>query len=123
MRAGATAGELMGWDKEMVELGDGVDGVRQRMLEITRPVFLDTGEALLGTAIDFDYYRGWSAEKTLAEAIASSLPRDQQAGSSQTGPHRADIRLKLDDRQAKKLVSRGQQKLLACALILAATEV
>ncbi|MDH3990431.1 MAG: hypothetical protein OEV34_14950, partial [Gammaproteobacteria bacterium] len=37
--------------------------------------------------------------------------------------HRADMKLVYDERQARKLVSRGQQKLLACALILAATEV
>jgi DNA replication and repair protein RecF len=33
------------------------------------------------------------------------------------------MKLVCDERQARKLVSRGQQKLLACALILAATEV
>jgi DNA replication and repair protein RecF len=43
-------------------------------------------------------------------------------GSTQAGPHRADLRLEYDERQARKLVSRGQQKLLACAMVLAATE-
>ena len=38
------------------------------------------------------------------------------------GPHRADLRLSYDDRQARRLVSRGQQKLLASSMILAATE-
>ena len=33
------------------------------------------------------------------------------------------MKLVYDERQAKRLVSRGQQKLLACALVLAATEV
>ncbi|MGI9202599.1 MAG: DNA replication/repair protein RecF [Woeseiaceae bacterium] len=123
LRAGATARALTGWDKEIVDLGSAVDEVRRNMLDITRPAFLSTGEALLGTAIDFEYYRGWSAGHGLAEALLAAVQRDQQAGASQVGPHRADIRLKLDDRQARKLVSRGQQKLLACAMILAATEV
>jgi DNA replication and repair protein RecF len=34
----------------------------------------------------------------------------------------ADLRISYDERQARKLVSRGQQKLLASAMILAATE-
>lgn len=123
LRAGSGGRDLSGWDKELEGLGVAVDGVRKRMLEVTRPVFLETGQALLGTSIDFDYYRGWAADKSLAEAIEASAQRDQQAGTSHAGPHRADIRLKLDDRQARKLVSRGQQKLLACAMILAATEV
>jgi DNA replication and repair protein RecF len=114
---------LTGWDQELAELGVAIDDVRRRMLEITRPALQDAGLALLGSVVDFDYQRGWGADKSLAEAMASSAERDRQLGSTQLGPHRADIRLRYDERQAKKLVSRGQEKLLAAALILAATEV
>ena len=31
--------------------------------------------------------------------------------------------MRYDERQAKRLVSRGQQKLLACSMIIAATEI
>ena len=44
-------------------------------------------------------------------------------GTTTAGPHRADIVLKYDERQARKLVSRGQQKLLSCAMILGGVEV
>ena len=44
-------------------------------------------------------------------------------GSSQVGPHRGELRISASERQAKRLVSRGQQKLLASALILGASEV
>ena len=59
--------------------------------------------------------------KSLAEALEEGLERDLQQGASQHGPHRADLRVSYDERQARKLVSRGQQKLLASAMILAAT--
>jgi DNA replication and repair protein RecF len=49
--------------------------------------------------------------------------RDRQLGSTQAGPQRADLRLATEERSARQLVSRGQQKLLACTLILAATRV
>ena len=39
------------------------------------------------------------------------------------GPHRADLKLHYDERQARKLVSRGQQKLLASSMILGAAAV
>ena len=55
-------------------------------------------------------------------ALEEGTKRDQQQGNTQYGPHRADLKLSYDDRRARKLVSRGQQKLLACAMILAATE-
>ena len=61
-------------------------------------------------------------DKSLAEALASGIDRDRQLGSTRAGPHRADLRLVYDERQARKRVSRGQQKLLACGLILAAME-
>ncbi len=123
LRSGASRQTLSGWNQEVAELGVDIDDVRQRMLDITRPALEETGEALLGSRVDFVYQRGWAADRSLEEALAASIERDQQLGSTQAGPHRADISLRYDERQARKLVSRGQQKLLACALILAATEV
>ena len=80
------------------------------------------GQELLGTELGFDYQRGWRKDTELAEALEEGLERDQQQGSTQHGPHRADMKVSYDERQARKLVSRGQQKLLASAMILAATE-
>ena len=77
---------------------------------------------MLQAAIGVEYRPGWNQDLSLAEALEAGLERDIQLGSSQAGPHRADLRLIYDERQARKLVSRGQQKLLACALVLAATE-
>lgn len=114
---------LQGWDRELAELGTAVDSARRRMLEIVAPVLRELGEKLLGSAVDIEYRRGWAADATLADALADSVERDRLLQSTQSGPHRADLRLNYDERQARKLVSRGQQKLLACALILAATEV
>jgi DNA replication and repair protein RecF len=123
LRGGSGRQALSGWDQELAELGSDIDEVRRRMLDITRPALEEFGEALLGSQVDFEYQRGWAAEKSLAEALAEAGERDQLAGSTQVGPHRADIRFRYDERQARKLVSRGQQKLLACALILAATDI
>ena len=123
LRSGTDRRALSGWDRELSELGVVIDGVRRRMLDIVLPALRETGELLLGSAVGFEYQRGWGAEKSLAEALAGSTDRDLQMGSTQAGPHRADIRLRYDERQAKKLVSRGQQKLLACALILSASDV
>ncbi len=123
LRCGASKDSLSGWDQELSELGVDIDDVRRRMLDIARPALEEVGENLLGSKVGFDYQRGWAADRTLAEALDASAERDLQLGSTQAGPHRADIKLRYDERQARKLVSRGQQKLLACALILAATEV
>lgn len=123
IRAGAGLAELKGWDLELAEIGAAVDSTRRRMLEILAPALEEFGESLLGSRVQVDYARGWTAEKSLLDALTAGADRDIQLGSTQAGPHRADLKLIYDERQARKLVSRGQQKLLACALILAATGV
>ena len=55
-------------------------------------------------------------------ALEEGIERDLLMGATQHGPHRADVRVCYDERLARKLVSRGQQKLLASAMILAATD-
>jgi DNA replication and repair protein RecF len=119
LREGASR-ELRGWDREFTELALEVDGSRQRALNRVLPMLEAAGQRLLGSAAGFEYRRGWSGG-SLAEALAAGLDRDLQVGGTGAGPQRADLKLIYDERQARKLVSRGQQKLLACSMILAAT--
>jgi DNA replication and repair protein RecF len=122
LKEGAAVKALSAWDAELGQLGTAVSETRERMVDITAPAIADFGESLLGSKVDVSYGRGWPADTTLQAALGASAQRDQQLGSTQQGPHRADLRLSYDERQARKLVSRGQQKLLACAMILAAVE-
>jgi DNA replication and repair protein RecF len=123
LRENASPEALAGWDKEFTDTGREVHEARLRVLDITRPALVEIGTLLLGSAVDVEYRQGWMADKSLAAALVAGIDRDQQLGSTQVGPHRADLKLIYDERQARRLVSRGQQKLLASALILAATEV
>lgn len=123
LRDGAGMAVLAGWDREFVDLALAVHAARERVLERTQEALVETGLHLLGSGVGFEYQQGWSADKPLAEALADSRERDLQQGSTRPGPHHADLRLSYDERQARKLVSRGQQKLLACTMILAATDV
>ena len=111
------------WNAEFIELALRVDDARRAVLERCSDGLEAQGLALLGSDVRFEYRSGWAADKALAEALAESWDRDLQQGSTQVGPHRADIRLTYDERQARGLVSRGQQKLLACAMVLGATEI
>jgi DNA replication and repair protein RecF len=123
LKENASPDALAGWDKELSATGREVHEARQRVLEVTQPALEEIGASLLGCGVNVAYQQGWSSDKSLAEALASGSERDRQLGSTQSGPHRADLKLQYDARQARRLVSRGQQKLLACALILAASEV
>ena len=123
LKSGNRQIDVDSWDKELAQLGIAVDAARQRMLEITAPALEALAEAFLDSEVSIEYVRGWSMDKELLESLRTGRERDYQLGSTQSGPHRGDLRLRYDERQARKLVSRGQQKLLACAMILAATDV
>lgn len=122
LRSGAASATIRGWNAEFVELAEKLDAGRRMALEVATDSLQEAGRELLGSELRFEYRAGWKEDLGLLAALESGLERDLQHGSTQAGPQRADLRLIYDDRQARKLVSRGQQKLLACAMVLAATE-
>lgn len=122
LRAGGSVAALQGWNQEFVDVSEALDKARRRTLEVATASLDEAGRDLLGSEVRFEYRPGWAPEKGLEASLAQGLDRELQLGSTQYGPHRADLRLIYDERQARKLVSRGQQKLLACAMILAASE-
>lgn len=107
------------WDQEMIEQGTLVADFRDRYLQSLQPFVARLGQQLLGTAIEIEIQRGWKRQTSLETAMAEGLARDQLRGSTGSGPHRADLTVKVAEVTAKDRVSRGQQKMVACALILA----
>lgn len=122
LRFGAAGVAIRGWNAEFVELAEKLDAGRRLALAVATASLEETGRELLGSELRFEYRPGWKEDRGLLEVLEAGLERDVQQGSTQAGPQRADLRLVYDERQARKLVSRGQQKLLACAMVLAATE-
>lgn len=122
LKARVASAAIRSWNAEFVELGLQLDASRRRALELTLGALCEYGTSLLGTKLGFEYQQGWHRDKPLGVALEEGLERDLQQGVTQSGPHRADLGIHYDERQARKLVSRGQQKLLASAMILAATE-
>lgn len=122
LRSGASAETLDGWNAEFAELAAAIDQGRRNALAIALDGLGEAGTDLLGSEVGFEYRPGWNEESGLLQALQDGTERDRQYGSTQHGPHRADLKLSYDERRARKLVSRGQQKLLACAMVLAAAE-
>ncbi|MGA9575142.1 MAG: DNA replication/repair protein RecF [Lysobacterales bacterium] len=68
--------------------------------------------------VKMSYRKGWSGD-SLAEAIKISNERDTERGSTGPGPHKADLFLTLNGIPAKERLSRGEQKAMTAALIMA----
>ncbi|MCJ7556391.1 MAG: DNA replication/repair protein RecF [Gammaproteobacteria bacterium] len=110
------------WDHELIQAGSALDRMRQEYVNALIPVAGRWVDFFLDGELELKYRSGWSADRTLAEALDSNRQRDRDFGATLVGPHRADLELRLHTRVAKGRVSRGQQKLLASALLLAQVE-
>lgn len=108
------------WTRELVLASDEIDGFRRHYIQAFKPVFEQTLAALLQLdGLQLSYYRGWDRERSLEDVLSASLDRDRALGHTQAGPQRADLRLRIDGHNAAEVLSRGQQKLVVCALKIA----
>lgn len=122
LRSGESAASIRSWNAEFAALGMSVDAGRRHALVAIEDRLRDAAAGLLGAELGVEYQPGWLQDLSLAAALGQGMDKDLQQGTTQYGPHRADLRLKFDARLARKLVSRGQQKLLACAMVLSAAD-
>jgi DNA replication and repair protein RecF len=106
------------WDQELAAAATELDAARQRYIDRWARLFRSVAAALGFPGAGLEYRRGWDMDVDLQEALRVALPRDIAMGTCTVGPHRADVVPLLDRGLAKRIVSRGQQKLLASALII-----
>ncbi|OED41441.1 DNA replication/repair protein RecF [Endozoicomonas sp. (ex Bugula neritina AB1)] len=112
--------ELPAWDHEFVKASEAVDKLRQEYLKQLIPMFHDVLSQLTDlTDVSISYYRGWDRDRRLADVLQAGVQRDAQTGYTHSGPQRADLRIKLGKVNAVDILSRGQLKLVVCALKLA----
>ena len=111
------------WDESFIQTATAVHSARSSYVQRLNSCLVGLGESLLGSPVESIYRSGWASGRSLVEALNSSYKRDQAAGLTHVGPHRADMFVSLDARGVREEVSRGQQKLVAAALILAQVRV
>ena len=107
------------WDNDLVKTGEAITAARQRLMDRLQPYWQTAVKSLSGLEVELQYLRGWSQERTLAEALIESRPGDELRRQTQAGPHRADVAVRLHGRAAREVLSRGQQKLVAVAMTVA----
>ncbi|MBM5810866.1 MAG: DNA replication and repair protein RecF [Gammaproteobacteria bacterium] len=107
------------WDQEVGSSGERLAEQRGRYLERLAGPLSEIGRSPLGAEITLKHLRGWSDGVLLVEQLGRAIAADERNRATTIGPHRADLVIYLGDREAKGIVSRGQQKLLAAGLLLA----
>lgn len=120
LRQGGNDNLVRSWEPELIQAGQALHESRLSYLARLEPVALDWAQRLLaGADLGLRYVPGWPEGETLESGLAGSRARDRETGITQVGPHRADLRIGWGGVPAAQRVSRGQQKVLAGALLLA----
>jgi DNA replication and repair protein RecF len=115
-----TLAGLEPWTEEMARLGEAVSTYREAYLRDLVPVVREVmAELAPDVAVDVHFRRGWQPGQPLRKVLGDSVPREVKLASSQSGPHRADVELRVSGLHAGATLSRGQGKALASALMLA----
>ena len=107
------------WDGDLVRSGELLSAARARYVGALNPQAQAIGHSLLGMELSLSYRTGWGKDQNLGEALEQSFGHDSEVGATQVGPHRAELGIRLDGMAVKDRISRGQQKLLAAALLIA----
>lgn len=112
--------ELASWDHELVGLTETIDKFRAACItELSASLDKLLDEFVKVEGIKLVYYRGWDRETAYAEVLAAGIERDHRLRYTHLGSHRADLRITVRGQDAAEVLSRGQQKLLVCALKIA----
>ncbi|HRE53262.1 MAG TPA: DNA replication/repair protein RecF [Candidatus Competibacter sp.] len=114
------------WDGELSAASAVLDRLREAFCTALGSVLTPlAGSTLHGVAPRVDYRRGWPlepSERDFAGWLRAGRDQDRQQGHTRLGPHRADFSIRVDGRPLAEALSRGQQKLLVIALVLAQAE-
>lgn len=114
--------EIISWNEQLLSAATLLNNERKAILvqlekhlnEIMSKLHLDFCESL-----SLGYYPGFTGE--LSEKLSSSFDYDCASGFTKFGPHKADLKIKVNGVLAKDFLSRGQKKVLINAMFLSQT--
>lgn len=115
--------ELKAWDIELAKTTYAVSTMRAEYAEALRPEIEKTCQFFLPEIeMGLSFHQGWEKGADYAEILAQGFERDRSVGYTMIGAQKADFRFKANGLPVEDVLSRGQLKLLMCALRLAQGE-
>jgi len=120
-RAGAEiTATLDVWDQRLADAGKVLVAGREGLAGDLAPLVASAYGHLAGVGDQvvtvLRYVRSWEGD--LLDALAASRTADLRRGVNTVGPHRDDLLLEIDGREARTHASQGEQRCLALALRL-----
>lgn len=112
------------WDEQLATAAIDIAQQRESFVQLLDQHFKKV-VGHLTDLIDFGllYHHGWGGEiSSFREILTQKTASDMERGFTSVGPHRGDFAIQFHHRSARDSVSRGQQKILAVALLVAQIE-
>ncbi|MBT1446236.1 DNA replication/repair protein RecF [Shewanella sp. JM162201] len=120
LRDGSSYEHIAFWDRELIRYALEVTDIRNQYVHSLNAVLKGIiGEFLPDADVRVSFTRGWDSKTELSDLLQTQYPRDLAMGHTVSGPHKADLRLRVGNLPAQDALSRGQLKLLVCALRIA----
>lgn len=108
------------WDNELVKYAEQVTIVRQQYVNsLNEQLKSIISEFLPQIDVKISFTRGWDSKIDYRQLLEMQYQRDIVSGFTVNGPHKADLRLRVGTLPVQDALSRGQLKLLVCALRIA----
>ncbi|PIJ49559.1 DNA replication/repair protein RecF [Erwinia sp. OLTSP20] len=115
--------QIRPWDQELVPLAEQISHWRAQYSQaIAQDIASTCRQFLPEFDLAFSFQRGWDKESDYAGLLERQFERDRALTYTSSGPHKADFRIRADNTPVEDVLSRGQLKLLMCALRLAQGE-
>ena len=106
------------WDQRLAESAKVLVAARERLVGALEDLVASAYGRLAGAegpgSVQQSYQRSWAGD--LHEALVEHRTQDLRRGVNTVGPHRDDLVLGLDGREARTHASQGEQRCLALAL-------
>ena len=108
------------WDQRLADAGKVLVAARERLVaDLVEPMgalYARLAGAPEHVVVGQRYTRSWEGD--LLDALTASRGEDLRRGINTVGPHRDDLVLAIDGREARTHASQGEQRCLALALRL-----
>lgn len=111
------------WDRQLIPLAEQISQWRADYMQaISEHIIASCQQFLPEFSLSLAFQRGWEKESPYQEILTGHFARDKILMHTSWGPHKADLRIRADGAPVEETLSRGQLKLLMCALRLAQGE-
>ena len=121
---GEVAATLDVWDQRLADAGKVLVAARERLVADLDPLVATAYGRLAGVEnpvlLAQRYQRSWHGD--LLDALAAHRTDDLRRGVNTVGPHRDDLLLEIEGREARTHASQGEQRCVALALRLGVHE-